>query len=147
MKTTRTLNKHLKTVGITLIELMVIIATLVVLLGLAVPSYRDYVIRVNRAEALDILLTTAACQERVFTRINQYDAARCDSAATTMNGHYTVSMTTSNADQNFTLTATPQSGQSNDSCGKLTLTDAGVRGSSKTTNVKKIADCWRGKKI
>ena len=147
MKTNYKLNKHLKTAGFTLIELMIVIATLAVLLGLAVPSYRDYVVRANRAEALDILLTTAACQERVFTKINQYDTTRCDSASTTMNGHYTVSMTNSNANQNFTLTATPQSGQANDSCGNLTLTDAGVRGSSKTTDVKKIADCWRGKKI
>ncbi len=147
MNTNHKLNKHLKSAGFTLIELMIVIATLAVLLGLAVPSYRDYVVRANRSEALDILLTTAACQERVYTKINQYDAARCDSAATTMNGLYTVSMATSNANQNFTLTATPQSGQAQDSCGNMTLTDAGVRGSSKTTDIKKIADCWRGKKI
>lgn len=147
MNTNHKLNKHLKTAGFTLIELMIVIATLAVLLGLAVPSYRDYVVRANRSEALDILLTTAACQERVYTKINQYDTARCDSAATTMNGYYTISMTTSNANQNFTLTATPQGGQANDSCGNMTLTDAGVRGSSKTTDVQKIADCWRGKKI
>ncbi len=147
MNTNKHMKKHLKSAGFTLIELMIVIATLAVLLGLAVPSYRDYVVRANRSEALDILLTTAACQERVYTKINQYDAARCDSAATTMNGLYTVSMATSNANQNFTLTATPQSGQAQDSCGNMTLTDAGVRGSSKTTDIKKIADCWRGKKI
>jgi type IV pilus assembly protein PilE len=147
MNTNNSMKKHLKSAGITLIELLVVIAMLAVLLVLAVPSYRDYVVRANRSEALDILLTTAACQERVYTRIYRYDAARCDSAATTMNGYYTVSMATSNANQNFTLTATPQNGQVNDSCGNMTLTDAGVRGSSKTTDVKKIADCWRGKKI
>ena len=147
MNTNNYMNKHVKTAGFTLVELMIVIAILAVLLGMAFPAYRDYVLRTNRSEAIDIVLTIAACQERVFTKINRYAATRCDSAATTVNGHYTVSMTTSNANQNFTLTATPQSGQAYDSCGSLTLTDAGVRGSSKTTVVKKIADCWRGKKI
>ncbi len=147
MNTKNHMNQNLKTAGFTLIELMIVIATVAVLLGLAIPSYRDYAARANRAEALDILLTTAACQERVYTKVNQYDTARCDSAATTMNGLYTISMTTSNANQNFTLTATPQNSQANDSCGNMTLTDAGVRGSSETTDVQKIADCWRGKKI
>lgn len=133
--------------GFTLIELVIIIATLGVLFGLVVPSYLDYMVRANRSEALDVLLTTAACQEQVYARTRQYDTARCDSATTIVNGHYTISMTTSNANQNFTLTATPQKNQVKDSCGNLTLTDAGVRGSSRTYDVKKIADCWRGKKI
>lgn len=137
-----------KTSGFTLIELMIVIATLAVLLGLAVPSYRDYVVRANRSEALEILLAAAACQERIYTKSNQYDATRCDSNnVTSANGHYTITMATANANQNYTMTATPQSGQTSDSCGNLTLTDQGIRGSSKTNDVKKIADCWRGRKI
>ena len=135
--------------GITLIELIIVITTLAVLLGLAVPIYRDYVVRANRTEALDILLSAAACQERIHTTRKLYDATRCNSHNfTSPNGQYKITMATSNADQNYTMTATPQSRQqATDSCGKLTLTDQGIRGSSKTTDVKKVADCWSGKKI
>ena len=133
--------------GFTLIELMIVIAILAILLGMALPSYRDYVVRSNRTEALDILLATAGCQERTYTKLNQYDVTRCNIGSTTNNGYYVITMATSNANQNFTLTATPQSGQTEDSCGNLTLTDQGIRGSSKTADTKKVADCWRGKKI
>ena len=133
--------------GFTLIELMIVIATLAILLGMALPSYRDYVVRSNRTEALDVLLSTAGCQERTYTKLNQYDATRCTIGRATNNGYYVITMATSNANQNFTLTATPQGGQTEDSCGNLTLTDQGIRGSSVTADVKKIADCWRGREI
>lgn len=138
---------HRRPGGFTLIELMIVIAVIAILLGVALPSYRDYVVRANRSEALEILLTTAACQERIYTKLNRYDTARCDSAATTVNGYYTISMTTSNANQNYALTATPQNSQTEDSCGNLTLTDQGVHGSSETSDIQKIAECWRGRKI
>ena len=112
--------------GFTLIELMIVVAVIAILMGIALPSYRDYVVRANRSEALDILLTTAACQERIYTKLSRYDTARCDSAATTVSGLYTISMATSNANQNYTLSASPQNAQTEDSCGTLTLSDQGI---------------------
>lgn len=147
MKKTDLTNPIRRPGGFTLIELMIVIAIIAILMGVALPSYRDYVVRANRSEALDILLTTAACQERIYTKLNRYDTARCNSAATTVSGLYTISMTTSNANQNFTLTAAPQNSQAEDSCGTLSLTDQGIRASTKTSDDKKIADCWRGRKI
>jgi len=133
--------------GFSLIELMTVIAVVAILTTLAVPSYRQYVLRTNRMEAINILLEVASCQERIYVRFNQYDANRCGAAATTTNGLYTVSMTTSNANQNYTLTATAQGGQANDTCVNLSLTDQGIRGTSASNVATDIAKCWKGKKI
>lgn len=133
--------------GFTLIELMTVIAVVAILTALAVPSYRDYVLRTNRMEAINILLDVAACQERTYVRFNQYDTSLCGASSTTANGLYTVSMNTSNSNQNYTLTATAQGNQVNDSCGNLTLTDQGIRGTSASNVNADVVNCWKGKKI
>ncbi len=133
--------------GFTLIELLIVLAVIAVLAGLALPNYNAYVLRANRSEAIDILLATAACQERVYTKFHQYDTSRCLENTTTQGGHYVLTMAVSNGNQNYLLTATPQDSQLQDSCGNLTLNDQGERGSSASTEISKIADCWRGRQI
>ncbi len=136
--------------GITLIELMIVMVIVAILGSIAVPSYRDYVLRSNRMEAINQLLETAACQERIYIKFNEYDDSRCDLAGgniTTPNGKYVVAMTETNAAQGFSLTAAPQGGQTSDSCGSLSLTDAGVRSVSVSTADAVIDDCFRGKKV
>lgn len=142
------MNIHVaKNRGVTLIELIIVIAVLALLVRMALPSYEQYVLRSNRAEAIEILLATAACQERVYTKFHQYDTNRCLDVTTTPNGHYVVSMSTSNSNQNYTLTATAQANQAKDSCGNLTLTDLAVRGSSKSSDKAAIARCWSGRSL
>lgn len=136
-----------RALGFTLVELMIVIAVVALLTALAVPSYRAYVLRTNRMEAINTLLEVAACQERIYVRLNQYDANRCDAAATTPNGLYALSMTTTNSNQNFTLTATAQGAQANDSCANLSLTDQGIRGTSASGVATDVNNCWKGKKI
>ena len=133
--------------GMTLIELMIVLAIVAIILTFAVPSYREYVLRSNRTEAMNFILETAACQERVFTKINRYATDRCIDNALTANGLYNVTMTTSDANQNFLLTAAPQGAQAEDSCGSMTLTNTGIRGSSNAVSPVQIADCWRGKRM
>lgn len=133
--------------GFTLIEVMIVIAVVAILTALAVPSYRAYVLRTNRMEAINELLNVAACQERTYVRFHRYDTSLCDAASTTTNGLYALTMTTTNSNQNYTLTATALAGQAQDSCVNLTLTDQGIRGTSASTVATKVADCWKGKKI
>jgi type IV pilus assembly protein PilE len=133
--------------GFTLIELMMVIAIVAIILTFSIPSYREYVLRANRTEAMNFVLETAACQERVFTKINRYDADRCIDNSLTANGLYNVTITTFDADQNFRLTAVPQGAQADDSCGFLTLDNTGVKRSENATTEVQHADCWRGKRI
>ncbi len=122
--------------GITMIELMIVLTIVAILGALAVPSYRDYVVRTNRAEAANALLDLAACQEKLYIKLNQYDDTRCgltSGSRTVESGRYQVNMTPANNNQTFTLTATPLGAQAEDSCGTLAYTSEGDR---------TPAECW-----
>ncbi len=134
--------------GITLIELMIVVVIVAVLGAIAVPSYTNYVTRSNRTEALNQLLETAACQERIYIKFNEYDDSRCNLVSgkiTTNNGHYEISMTETDSSQGFDLDAVPQGAQAtrDTDCGTLSLDQAGVRTISGGGDINA---CWRGKK-
>lgn len=139
--------------GITMIELMIVLAIVAILGAIAAPSYRDYVIRSNRADAFNALLELAACQERVYIKINRYDATRCglnNGTQTTNGGRYLITMTPANNNQTFTLTAAPQAvgRQNQDTCGVMGLTDTGTRSAKGGAATEaQVQDCWRGKKV
>lgn len=137
--------------GMTLVELMIVIAVLAILTGYAVPAYNDYVIRANRSEAIDALLAAASCQERLYTKRNRYDstAGTCMTNTNTTSNNYRIRFSNfDDADgQSYTLQARAKNAQLKDSCGNLTLTDKGVRDAKGASGVAQIADCWKGKKI
>ena len=58
--------------GVTLIELLVVILITALLMAVAVPSYRQYTLRANRAEGQAVLLQAAANQERFYLQANRY---------------------------------------------------------------------------
>ena len=131
--------------GFTLIELMITVAIIGILASIAYPSYRDYIIRANRAEARTALLENAQFLERNFTTANRYDKdssgndlslprTQSPSSGTT---NYNLTVTFANSGRTFTLSAAPTGGMSGDACGTYTLTNTGVRGSGGDTN------CWR----
>ena len=53
--------------GITLIELMIVIAILGILVSIAYPSYTQYVQRSNRSEGMNELVRIANMQEQFFS--------------------------------------------------------------------------------
>ncbi len=128
--------------GFTLLELMIVLVVLTVLVALALPSYRAYAIRGNRTEGIDALMAAAVCQERIYTRTNAYDATQC--GRLTVNGNYIITVATQNSDQEFTLTATPQGGQTEDSCGALAVVQTGARQANGSGGTA-AARCWAGK--
>src|SRR5690349_3565941 len=58
--------------GFTLVELMIVVLIVGILAAIAVPSYRAYVLRVNRADAKIGLTSLAQQLERCYTRQNRY---------------------------------------------------------------------------
>lgn len=120
--------------GVTLMELMVVMVIVGILAAIAYPSYRQQVIRSNRAEAKIALEQRAQALEKCFTRYLDYTNTNCDPAASpavTPDGHYTISEDLLNAPRTattFQMLATPLGGQLNDTqCGVFILNEAGTR--------------------
>jgi type IV pilus assembly protein PilE len=141
--------------GFTLIELMVVVAIVGILVGIALPSYQDSVRKSRRGQAKADLVELAQRAERYRTVNSTYvgfwngsagppvipGVATTDrqSPRGTGTAHYTI--TEAETANTFTLTATPQGGQTADTrCMTLTLNQAGQKTESGTAT--EIADCW-----
>lgn len=127
-----------KIAGLTMIELMIVVAVLTIIVTIAVPSYRAQALRANRTDALDELLRQAAFQQRQFTINNQFSAV---ANYTTQRGSYQIQTTIANAGQTYTLSAVPQARQTEDTCGTLQLTSVGEKTATGGDNQR----CWAGR--
>lgn len=142
----------MKQQGFTLIELVIVVAIVGILTSIALPMYRDYVIRANRTEAKTALAAVALAQERYYSANNTYSTTLASlgtvmgiaSSGLTENGYYNISIAAASPTVGYTLSATPQSkaGQNTDKCNILTLTNTGVKGVSSATSGYTAANCW-----
>lgn len=133
--------------GFSLIELLIVLVIISILATIAYPSYQNQVRKTKRADCEGALLQLANAMERDYTQNGAYRdivtlnmfPAQCpiDGNATPT---YNLTVATANAGSTYTLTATPVAGstQAGDTCGALTLTQAGVKGVGGGT----VADCW-----
>jgi type IV pilus assembly protein PilE len=133
--------------GITLIELMVVMAIVGILAAIAIPTYRRYVIRANRADAKVALLQTAQALERCYTNSAPYayNSAVCTAAvpATSLveSGTYQITFLPVGSGAGYVLTAAPQGPQVADTqCANFRLNHLGVKTVSGTSTA---AECWR----
>lgn len=134
-----------KSRGVTLIELVIVVSIIGILAAIAVPSYRQYVLRANRAEAKSALLNLAAAQEKFYLQNNTYATnsllstaapAGLGLPATTEKGYYTLSIANGANAAGFSATATAAGGQAVDSsCATFTIDQTGTRSATST-------DCW-----
>lgn len=128
--------------GVTLIELVVVVVIIAILATIAIPSYRQFLLRSHRAEATVALLSVAAAQEKFYLQNNTYTTELTDAPpdglglpVTTENGYYDIAIDAADADS-FTVTATATGGQTEDShCAEFSIDQAGTRTASSS-------DCW-----
>lgn len=140
--------------GFTLIEMIIVVAVIGILSAIAMPMYRDYVVRANRSDAKVALAAVALAQERYYSINNRYSSSLAslgigtmmgvNNSGLTANGFYAIAITAPNPTASYLLTATPQSksGQNTDKCNVLTLNSSGAKGVSTTYSGYGVDNCW-----
>lgn len=129
--------------GFTLIEVMIVVVIIGILSAIAMPLYTQYIQNARRAEARALLMDNAQYMQRFYTQNGSFVRTLAGTAPVlpnTANTYYdfdnddaTLTTTT------YTVRATPKGAMASDKCGRLTLTNTGVRGSANLT----AAECWK----
>ena len=135
--------KFRKTVaGFSLIELMIALAVVSILAGIAYPNYMEYLQRARRAECASVLLGQANAMERRFSTTNSYVGALPGPVQCPADGGpssyvlgfaegYPTALT-------FVIQAVPAGAQTGDRCGTLSIDNTGLKKASGMTT----RQCW-----
>lgn len=134
--------------GVTLIELMIVVAIIGIIAAVGYPSYRNYTLDAKRSDAYTALTRLASQQERYYADNNEYatKATELGYASDTPDsneGNWSLSVAAPNKETAFTVTATAGGAKSHkdDDCKTLTLASTGLKsGKDKDDNAN--ADCW-----
>ncbi|MGA9572822.1 MAG: type IV pilin protein [Lysobacterales bacterium] len=128
--------------GMTLIELIIVVAVMGILLTAAVPTYRSYMLRVHRTEAIRMLLQASMCQERLIASRGSYDTSLCRPVSD--QHHYEISYNSPDTQgRSYVAMAIPSGPQLADPCGSLILDQSGNRQISASN--ESIVKCWNGR--
>ena len=97
--------------GFSLIELMIVVVIVGILAAIAYPAYARYVQRTYETEAQGQIMELASILEAHRAKNFSYDGASLSTLAPELdnNPHYTTNLALSNANQSYTVTATPNS--------------------------------------
>ena len=126
--------------GFSLIELMIVLAIVAILATIAVPSYRQYVVKAQRKEAMAALQGLAQAMERRYAEKSTYADAASGEVATGApaiypttspvdggKATYSLSIVSPTSSSFYALRATPIGGTSQANDGVIELDSTGAR--------------------
>ncbi len=159
------INFAAKAKGFTLIELMIVVATIGILAAIAIPSYREQIDKGRRASAKAILLDAQAYMERIYSENYSYfsDTKGVEiNSGTYFQSNFTVApkpgegaaaytITLASTVNTYTVTAAPITAGSmaSDKCGSFTVNRTGRKGVVNWTpgkfanQLEANRECWR----
>jgi type IV pilus assembly protein PilE len=140
--------------GMTLIELLTVVAIVGILAAIAYPSYRRFVMQTNRTDATRTMQLAAQSLERCYSANFTYEPpGGCNVLGTPMNpgpnpmqtpnNYYTITVTILTP-QDYTITAAATAApQSSDSqCKSFTLASSGQQAALDSNNNDNTKLCW-----
>ena len=136
-----------KNTGFTLIEVMIVVAIVAILAGIALPSYRDYVRRGQLPEAFTYLSDYRVKLEQYYQDNRKYgvggvcgQGASWGSFVPGNTKYFTFSCASTNTDQSYTLTATGSGGSAVGHT--YTLASDGSKATTSFKGATSTKTCW-----
>jgi type IV pilus assembly protein PilE len=129
---------------------MITVAIVGILAAIALPSYRQYVLRGNRTDAIRSLAFYQQALERCYSQNFSYTGCAQISPATTpvasTDGYYSINLPAADLSlTGYTLTATTTGTQAADTtCKTFQLTQAGVQTAQDSSSNDQTQTCWGG---
>lgn len=141
--------------GFTLLEMLTALAVVAVLAAVAVPLWRNHLLRVRRAEAINALIALQSAQDAFFGRNARYaDGEQFTAAAPgglglaarTEQGSYTLELQAGADHLSYVASAqaAAQNGQAEDTrCASFSIDHNGRRRALDSNGMDRSSDCWR----
>ncbi|MCP4002046.1 MAG: prepilin-type N-terminal cleavage/methylation domain-containing protein [Gammaproteobacteria bacterium] len=141
--------------GMSLLELLIVVAIIGIIMVFALPSYRDYTVRAHRVDAKTMLMRIAAAQEKFYLVNSEYCAnADMDEAMPdglgidhySNEGYYNVTIDDAAFDSavGYSIVATAVGDQLDDDagCKVLSINHMGVRFGGPSNGGTDDPRCW-----